>query len=98
MYVGTPSSSPSSSRSYALSIPDQIRALERLAQIDAELRELQERLSQERATLEGLKSSISKLDEKLAGDRAGLGSMEKMRGELMLDVRNMNQQLEHSRE
>ncbi len=81
-----------------MSIPDQIRALERLAQIDAELRELQERLSQERATLEGLKSSISKLDEKLAGDRAGLGSMEKMRGELMLDVRNMNQQLEHSRE
>jgi predicted nucleic acid-binding Zn-ribbon protein len=81
-----------------LSIPDQIRALERLAQIDAELRDLQERLSQERATLEGLKSSISKLDEKLAGDRAGLGSMEKMRGELMLDVRNMNQQLEHSRE
>jgi predicted nucleic acid-binding Zn-ribbon protein len=81
-----------------LSIPDQIRALERLAQIDAELRELQERLSQERATLEGLKSSISKLDEKLAGDRAGLGSMEKTRGELILDVRNMNQQLEHSRE
>ncbi|MGH7437691.1 MAG: zinc ribbon domain-containing protein [Polyangiaceae bacterium] len=81
-----------------MSIPDQIRALERLAQIDAELKELQERLSQERATLEGLKSSISKLDEKLAGDRAGLGSMEKMRSELMLDVRNMNQQLEHSRE
>jgi predicted nucleic acid-binding Zn-ribbon protein len=81
-----------------LSIPDQIRALERLAQIDAELRELQERLSQERSTLEGLKSGISKLDEKLAADRAALGSMEKMRGELILDVRNMNQQLEHSRE
>jgi uncharacterized protein len=81
-----------------LSIPDQIRALERLAQIDAELKELQERLAQERSTLEGLKSGISKLDDKLAGDRAALGSMEKMRNELILDVRNMNQQLEHSRE
>jgi predicted nucleic acid-binding Zn-ribbon protein len=81
-----------------LSIPDQIRALERLAQIDAELRELQERVSQERSTLEGLKSGIAKLDEKLAADRAALGSMDKMRGELVQDVRNMNQQLDHSRE
>ncbi len=81
-----------------MSIPDQIRALERLAQIDAELKELQERLSQERSTLEGLKSGIAKLDEKLVGDRAALGSMEKMRNELVMDVRNMNQQLEHSRE
>jgi predicted nucleic acid-binding Zn-ribbon protein len=81
-----------------LSIPEQIRALERLAQIDAELKELQERLSQERSTLEGMKSGLAKLDEKLSGDRAALGSMEKTRNELMLDVRNMNQQLEHSRE
>jgi hypothetical protein len=83
---------------HALSIPEQIRALERLAQIDAELRELQERLSQERSTLESLKSGIAKLDEKLAGDRAAQGTMDKMRGELVQDVRNMNQQLEHSRE
>jgi predicted nucleic acid-binding Zn-ribbon protein len=81
-----------------LSIPDQIRALERLAQIDAELKELQERLSQERSTLEGLKSGIAKLDERLAVDRTAFGSMDKMRNELMMDVRNMNQQLEHSRE
>jgi uncharacterized protein len=81
-----------------LSIPDQIRALERLAQIDAELKELQERVLQERSTLEGLKSGIAKLDEKLAGDRSALGSMDKMRGELVQDVRNMNQQLDHSRE
>lgn len=81
-----------------MSIPDQIRALERLAQIDAELKELLERLSQERSTLEGLKSGIAKLDEKLFSDRAALASMDKMRGELVQDVRNMNQQLDHSRE
>ena len=85
-------------RSDALSIPDQILALEKLAKIDAELRELQEQHATERATLDGLKSGIARLDEKLAGDAAALSSMDKARGELIQDVRNMNQQLEHSRE
>ncbi|MDP9150662.1 MAG: C4-type zinc ribbon domain-containing protein [Myxococcota bacterium] len=81
-----------------MSIPDQIRALERLAQIDAELRELQEQLAQERSTLDGLKSGIAKFDDKLATDRSALAIMDKTRGELVQDVRNMNQQLDHSRE
>jgi predicted nucleic acid-binding Zn-ribbon protein len=81
-----------------LSIPEQIRALEKLAQIDAELKELTDELTQERSTLDGLKSGIAKLDEKLAIDRAALAAMDKTRGELIQDVRNMNQQLEHSRE
>jgi predicted nucleic acid-binding Zn-ribbon protein len=81
-----------------LSIPDQIRALEKLAQIDAELKEIQDALAQERSTLDGLRSGIAKLDEKLAIDRAAFAGMEKMRGELIHDVRNMTQQLDHSRE
>jgi predicted nucleic acid-binding Zn-ribbon protein len=81
-----------------LSIPDQIRALEKLAQIDAELKEIQDVLSQERSTLDGLKSGIAKLEDKLAGDRAALAAMDKSRGELIQDVRNMTQQLDHSRE
>jgi uncharacterized protein len=81
-----------------LSIPEQIRALERLAQVDAELKELQEHYAQERSTLDGLKSGISRFDEKLATDTAALDAMDKARGELIQDVRNMNQQLEHSRE
>jgi predicted nucleic acid-binding Zn-ribbon protein len=85
-------------RSDALSIPDQIRALEKLAHIDAELRELHEQLTQERSTLDGLKSGIAKLDEKLAADRTSLAGMDKTRGELIQDVRNMSQQLEHSRD
>jgi uncharacterized protein len=95
MYLDT---LPSSSRSHSLSILDQIRALEKLAQIDAELKELQEQLAQERSTLDGLKSGIARLDEKLVGDRASLTVMEKTRGELIQDVRNMTQQLDHSRE
>jgi predicted nucleic acid-binding Zn-ribbon protein len=81
-----------------LSIPEQIRALERLATIDAELKELTEQLEQERSTLDGLKSGITKLDEKLTADRATLSGMDKTRGELIQDVRNMTQQLEHSRD
>ena len=95
MYIGIPLSSLWSE---SLSIPDQIRALEKLAQIDAELKEIQDELRQERATLEGLQSNIAKLDEKLTADRSLLAGMEKSRGELVQDVRNMTQQLEHSRE
>jgi hypothetical protein len=96
MYV--PTSFSSSSRSHELSIPEQIRALERLAQIDAELKGLQEQLAQERSTLDGLRSGIAKLDEKLAANRSAIATMERTRGELVQDVRNMTQQLEHSRE
>jgi predicted nucleic acid-binding Zn-ribbon protein len=81
-----------------LSIADQIRALEKLAQIDAELKELQDQLAQERATLDGLKSGIAKFDDKLATDRGSVAAMDKTRGELIQDVRNMAQQLDHSRD
>ncbi len=82
-----------------MSIPDQIRALEKLAQIDAELKELQEQLTQERSTLDGLRSPASPSSTKSSRtDRASLAGMDKTRGELMQDVRNMSQQLEHSRE
>jgi predicted nucleic acid-binding Zn-ribbon protein len=81
-----------------LSIPDQIRALETLASMDAELKILEDQLSQERGTLDGLNASLKKLSEKLETDRAALTAMEKTRNELVLDVRNMNVQLEHSRD
>ncbi|MDP9000759.1 MAG: C4-type zinc ribbon domain-containing protein [Myxococcota bacterium] len=81
-----------------MSIPDQILALERLAQIDAELKELNEQLAQERSTLDGLQSGIVKLDDKLSTDQGALATMDKTRGELIQDVRNMNQQLDHSRD
>ena len=81
-----------------MSIADQIRALEKLAQIDVELKDLQEQLAQDRSLLDGLKSGIAKLDDKLATDRGAVAVMDKTRGELVQDVRNMNQQLEHSRD
>lgn len=81
-----------------MSLRDQIVSLEALAAIDADLRRLEEQLTEERATLSNLKSELRKLDEKLSIDRASLVEMDKTRGELMTEVRQMTTQIERSRE
>ena len=81
-----------------MSIPDQIRALEELAAFDADLKVLDEQLASERATLNGLKGSLKRLEDKLAVDRAAVAAMDKQRNELIADVRQMMTQLDHSRE
>jgi predicted nucleic acid-binding Zn-ribbon protein len=81
-----------------LSIPEQIRALEELASMDAQLKTLEEQLTTERGVLNTLKGNLKRLDDKLKADRASLGVMDKTRNELIIDVRTMMTQLEHSRE
>ena len=81
-----------------MSIPEQIRALEDLASMDAELKILEEQLSTERTALNGMKDSLKRLEDKLAVDRGALGTMDKTKNELVADVRTMMTQLEHSRE
>lgn len=77
---------------------DQIRALEELAAMDAEVKALEEKLAEERGVLGGLKESLKKLDERLSVDRATVGAADKQRSELQIDIRTMTQQIEHSRE
>lgn len=81
-----------------MSIPEQIRALEELASVDAELKILDDQLSQERATLAALKASLKRLEEKKKGDLLSVAATDKARNELVTDVRGMMQQLDHSRE
>ena len=81
-----------------MSIPEQIRSLENLAAIDAELKTLDDQLTQERSTLSTLKASLKRLDDKLKGDTLSIAATEKARGELVVDVRAMMQQLDHSRD
>jgi len=81
-----------------LSNVDQIRALEELAAMDAEVKALEEKLAEERGVLGGLKESLKKLDERLSADRATVGAADKQRSELQIDIRTMTQQIEHSRE
>ena len=81
-----------------MSIPEQIRTLEELASIDAELKTLDDQLSQERATLATLKASLKRLEEKRKNDLLSVAATDKARNELVTDVRGMMQQLDHSRE
>lgn len=81
-----------------MSIPEQIRILEKLAAVDAELKTYDDELSVERATLSTLKASLKKLEEKLKVDGAQVAASDKTRGELLVDVRTMTQQLDHSRD
>lgn len=77
---------------------DQIRALEELAAMDAEVKALEERLAEEGGVLGALKENLKKLDEQLAADRATVGASDKQRQELQIDIRTMTQQIDHSRE
>jgi predicted nucleic acid-binding Zn-ribbon protein len=81
-----------------VSIPNQIRALEELAAHDAEIKTLDDQLTSERSTLNGLKGSLKRLEDKIAADRVTVGAMDKQRNELISDVRQMMTQLDHSRE
>jgi uncharacterized protein len=81
-----------------LSIPEQIRSLEDLAAIDADLKTLDDQLNEERGTLSTLKASLKRLEDKLKNDNLSVATTEKARGELMVDVRAMMQQLDHSRD
>jgi predicted nucleic acid-binding Zn-ribbon protein len=81
-----------------LSNPDQIRALEQLAAMDAEVKALEEKLAEERGVLSALKDALKTLDERLAADRATVAATDKQRNELAIDIRTMTQQVEHSRD
>jgi uncharacterized protein len=81
-----------------LSIPEQIRSLEDLAALDADLKTLDEQLNQERSTLSTLKASLKRLEDKRKNDTLSIAATEKARNELVVDVRAMMQQLDHSRD
>ena len=80
------------------SVPDQIKALEDLAVIDAELKTLGDDIQQERGALDAQRKKLSGLEEKLKNDRAQLAAIDKLRTEYVIEVRTMMTQLEHSRE
>ncbi len=81
-----------------MSIPDQIRALEELAAIDAELKILDDQLGQERSALEGLKGALKRLDDKLAVDNAAFSQLEKVRNEHISEIRTLTGQIDQSRD
>ncbi len=81
-----------------MSIPDQIRSLEQLAAIDAELRTLGEEIEKERSTLSTLRDNLKRLDDALAVERETLNRLDKTRNEFVNEVRSMSQQIDQSRD
>ncbi len=81
-----------------MTIADHIRVLEDLAKLDAELRTVGDKLTEERGLLEGLKGQLATTKAKIATERAGLAHTEKARNEAQTDLRSMATQIEASRE
>jgi predicted nucleic acid-binding Zn-ribbon protein len=81
-----------------VTIQAQIEVLEALAAVDAELKELNDALTQEREGLRSKQSQLSSLDERFERGRKSVEEMEKMRNDLVAELRQMGQQVERSRE
>jgi hypothetical protein len=80
------------------SIAEQIQALSELSAMDAAVKALNESLVTERATLEGLRSQLAQFQSALDKEQGTLAAAERARGEFQIELRNMQQQIEHSRE
>jgi predicted nucleic acid-binding Zn-ribbon protein len=76
----------------------QIEALESLATLDASLAKLEAELQREGDVLSDKKSQLKKLEERFESTRASVGDMDRTRGELLQDARQMSLQMERSRE
>lgn len=81
-----------------MTIEAQIEALECLGSLDAELATLTEDLAREKENLQQKRSRLSELTKRLESSRASFGEMDKTRGELLAEIRQMNVQIERSRE
>jgi uncharacterized protein len=81
-----------------VTIEAEVEALERLAAIDAELKDLNEELAREREALAAKKQRLEELDTRRARDQRSLDDMERMRSELVAEVRQMSIQVDKSRE
>ncbi len=81
-----------------MSTTEHIRALEELDAMDAEVKNLEEQLTEERGVLNALKESLKRLEDRLQVDRTTVAAADKQRNDLHVDIRTMTQQIEHSRE
>jgi uncharacterized protein len=81
-----------------VTIHPQIEALEALARIDAELKDLNDALTQEREALRGKQSHLAGLDDRLERSRKSTEEMERTRNDLMGEIRQMALQVDRSRE
>jgi predicted nucleic acid-binding Zn-ribbon protein len=81
-----------------VSIQSQIDALEKLSELDAELKEVGDVLRTERGELDTKRTKLADLVERLSRGKTSIEEMEKARGDVMGEARQMLIQIERSRE
>lgn len=81
-----------------MKLKEQIEALERLAEHDVGLTAVEEELLARREVLSEKRTELKRLEDKFESTRASVGEMDRMRGELMTEARQMSVQMERSRE
>jgi predicted nucleic acid-binding Zn-ribbon protein len=81
-----------------VSIREQIAFLEELSSIDVDLRRVEEHLDRHHKGLTGMQAEVRTLEDRGKADRETLAAMDKTRGELISELRQMTQQIERSRE
>jgi uncharacterized protein len=79
-------------------IDKQIVTLERLAAIDATIKELTQGKQKWQGELDGVRQELSELEARLAADQASITEMEKTRGDCIQEMRNVSGQIDRSRE
>ena len=81
-----------------MSIAEHIVQLERLAAIDAQIKELTEGIDKERGELSGVRTELAHLEERVSTDTISVTEMEKTRADLVQELRQISSQIERSRE
>jgi len=81
-----------------LTIAEQIRVLEDLAKLDAELRATSDKLAEERGLLEGLNARLTAVRATIVGEKENLSRTEKARNDAQAELRSNGTQLEASRD
>ena len=81
-----------------MSIVEQIPQVEQLVGVDQEMRGLTEQMEKEKAEIGGAKTELAELKSRLGLDRESVTEMDRTRKELTIELRNMEKQIERSRE
>lgn len=81
-----------------MSIVEQISYIEELLAIDQEIRGLTEQIDKEKADVGGAQAELEQLQQRLDVDRESIAEMERTRQDLVHELRQMDKQIERSRE
>ncbi len=81
-----------------MTIDQQIETLERLAAVDAEIKKLSEGKSVRQQELDGVRQELAQLEARLHTDRESIAEMDRTKGDLVQEMRNVSGQIDRSRE